>query len=190
MSKLTKSDIEKVITGKKFFCDELLTICVLTLHDTFKVIGESACIDPKEYNRELGEKNAYNVAFEKIWELESYRIKTQKPQPEIDWAKLFPPIDTSPMKLPPTPMFPNPMTRPYTYPDPYQPTYPGGKGFNDFTYCVNGVGTTGQLASISMENVEIPNIGCAILGTGTMSLTTDPQELKVITHNEDPNLYI
>ncbi len=44
-----------------------LTICVITTKDGFTFTGESACVDPANFNKEIGEKIAYDNAFEKMW---------------------------------------------------------------------------------------------------------------------------
>ena len=44
-----------------------LTICVITTKDGFTFTGESACVDPGNFNQEIGEKIAYDNAFEKMW---------------------------------------------------------------------------------------------------------------------------
>ena len=57
--------------------DTTVTICAITLKNGFTVVGESACIDPENFNHSIGEQVAYNNAFEKLWQLEGYRIKSQ-----------------------------------------------------------------------------------------------------------------
>ena len=44
-----------------------LTICVITTKDGFTFTGESACVDPTNFNQEIGEKIAYDNAFNKMW---------------------------------------------------------------------------------------------------------------------------
>ena len=44
-----------------------LTICVISTKDGFTFTGESACVDPANFNQEIGEKIAYDNAFEKMW---------------------------------------------------------------------------------------------------------------------------
>lgn len=44
-----------------------LTICVITTKDGFTFTGESACADPANFNQEIGEKIAYDNAFNKMW---------------------------------------------------------------------------------------------------------------------------
>jgi hypothetical protein len=54
------------------------TICQIMMVNGFSVIGTSACVDPKEYNQALGEKYAYEAAFDKLWELEGYLLKQRR----------------------------------------------------------------------------------------------------------------
>jgi hypothetical protein len=68
----SKSTVTNCVkTGKK------TTICCLSLENGFEVIGESACVDPKNFNDELGKKYAYESAFNKLWELEGYRLQSE-----------------------------------------------------------------------------------------------------------------
>lgn len=57
-------------------CD-LLTVCVLTLHNGFTVTGESACASPANFNAEIGAKIAREKAKEKIWPLLGFRLRDQ-----------------------------------------------------------------------------------------------------------------
>lgn len=58
------------------------TICCLTLKNGFEVIGESACVDPANFNEELGRKYSHERAFNKLWELEGYRLQSEKDMTE------------------------------------------------------------------------------------------------------------
>lgn len=44
-----------------------VTICQITLDNGFSVRGESACVKVENYNKEIGEKIAYDNAFDKLW---------------------------------------------------------------------------------------------------------------------------
>lgn len=70
-------DIIKVIRYIKYFrLDETTTtICSMMLENGFVVIGTSACVDPQKYEKEIGERIAYDKALEKVWELESYLLQ-------------------------------------------------------------------------------------------------------------------
>ena len=53
----------------------LVTICIIILENGFKVDGVSACVDPANYNEDIGRECAYENAFNKIWELEGYMLR-------------------------------------------------------------------------------------------------------------------
>jgi hypothetical protein len=46
-----------------------MTICQITIDNGFVVIGESACVNPENYNQTIGEQIAYNNAYNKLWPL-------------------------------------------------------------------------------------------------------------------------
>ena len=74
--KITKEHLESLITDKAFIRHgDRMTICVLTLKSGFQVVGKSACIDAANFDAAIGEQVAYDNAFEKLWELEGYRVK-------------------------------------------------------------------------------------------------------------------
>lgn len=56
---------------------DLLTFCIIVLKNGFVVTGESACAAPENYNKEIGERLAYQQAFNKIWMLMGYELKTK-----------------------------------------------------------------------------------------------------------------
>jgi hypothetical protein len=45
------------------------TLCSLTLDNGYGVRGESACVDPANYNQAIGEDLAFNNAVSKLWPL-------------------------------------------------------------------------------------------------------------------------
>lgn len=49
--------------------------CVLTLLNGYTVTGESGCIDPTVFNQAIGEKYAYENAFNKLWVIFGYNEK-------------------------------------------------------------------------------------------------------------------
>lgn len=76
--RITLDDIRATIVDKKFLYDETLTICVLTLANGWKVVDISACVDPANYNKELGEKISYEKAEKQIWALEGYVLASRE----------------------------------------------------------------------------------------------------------------
>lgn len=73
--RVTPARLDEVIVEKTFYNHGLLTICVLDLANGFTVTGESACASPENYNREIGEKIAFDNARNKIWPLEGYLLR-------------------------------------------------------------------------------------------------------------------
>lgn len=75
--RVTPNDIEKVIVGADYhlFPGTNLTVCVITLLNGFTVTGESACVDPANFNEKIGREIAYESAKGKIWMLEGYLLK-------------------------------------------------------------------------------------------------------------------
>ena len=59
------------------FPNSQLTICCITLKNGYNVTGESACASPENFNKEIGEKIAFDMARNKIWGLEGYLLKEQ-----------------------------------------------------------------------------------------------------------------
>jgi len=76
--RVTPEQIEAKIVDKTFHrLTDVLTVCVLTLQNGFTVTGESACVSPENYDQEIGERIAYQNAFDKIWPLEGYLLKEE-----------------------------------------------------------------------------------------------------------------
>ena len=66
--KLTKEFLESEIDKVEYNrFGETNTHCTITTKSGFTFTGESACVDPNNFDRELGEKFAYEQAFEKMW---------------------------------------------------------------------------------------------------------------------------
>jgi hypothetical protein len=72
---------------------EKTTVCCLKLKNGFEVIGTSACVNPKDFDVELGEKYAYEAAIIKLEELEGFHrqqilftaeMKVTSPEKQID----------------------------------------------------------------------------------------------------------
>lgn len=76
-TKLTKDDVLGAIKKEDYTVlnDGRTTICQLTLQNGFTVVGVSACVDPKNYDKELGQSIAKDNAVEKVWELEGYLLR-------------------------------------------------------------------------------------------------------------------
>lgn len=54
--------------------DQTVTVCSLTLDNGFSVRGESACVDPANFDEKIGQSLAYKQAFDKLWPLFGFRL--------------------------------------------------------------------------------------------------------------------
>ncbi len=74
--KLTLDDIQSKIESAVYLQPTgTLTIAILTLTNGYTVTGESACLNPADFDADMGKKIAYENAEEKIWMLEGYLRK-------------------------------------------------------------------------------------------------------------------
>lgn len=52
-----------------------MTLCFVVLRSGFIVVGKSACASPENYNKEIGEKIAYEDAIRQMWEPFGFYLK-------------------------------------------------------------------------------------------------------------------
>lgn len=74
--KVTLDGIKAKIKGETYLVlpDGRTTICQLTMENGYTINGYSACVDPAEFNRDLGRKYAFEDALRQIWPLEGYLL--------------------------------------------------------------------------------------------------------------------
>lgn len=80
--RVTEASIKAKIATIEYFRSRHLTICVITMHSGFFVIGESAPAAPENYDQQVGERYAYENAFQKLWPLEGYLLREHLHQSE------------------------------------------------------------------------------------------------------------
>lgn len=75
--RVTEESIKERIADTSYFVvpGTTLTLCIITMANGFSVRGESACVSPDNFNKEVGEHYAYKDAFQKLWALEAYLLK-------------------------------------------------------------------------------------------------------------------
>lgn len=65
MSKITEEYVCSRIAKIDYrYCD-LITFCIITLDNQFKLTGEALCADKSWYDQEVGEKLAFKEAIDK-----------------------------------------------------------------------------------------------------------------------------
>lgn len=55
----------------------IMTFCILVLQNGFTVTGQSACADPANYNKDIGQRLARTDATGKMWPLMGYALKEE-----------------------------------------------------------------------------------------------------------------
>jgi hypothetical protein len=75
--RLSPELIYKKVKSKQFyvFPGTTLTVCCLELENGFHITGESAAASPANFDKEIGEKIAFENARDKVWQLEGYILK-------------------------------------------------------------------------------------------------------------------
>ena len=74
--KVTLDGIKAKIKGETYLVlpDGRTTLCMLTLENGYTIKGLSACVDPAEFNLDMGRKIAFDDAINQIWPLEGYLL--------------------------------------------------------------------------------------------------------------------
>lgn len=74
MSKITEHQLIGLLGGVDYyvFPGTTTTVCCITLKTGFTLIGSSACVDPAEFDAQIGRDMAYRDAFQKLWSHEAY----------------------------------------------------------------------------------------------------------------------
>lgn len=73
--RVTKEAIESNIDETTFHrIGETVTLCQIKLKNGYSVRGESACVNPENYNQQIGERIAYDNAFAKLWPLYGFLL--------------------------------------------------------------------------------------------------------------------
>lgn len=68
--RVTKEQMDARIAHVRFNkLGETLTHCSIELDNGYQVTGESACVNPENYDQAIGEKIAYDNAYNKLWPL-------------------------------------------------------------------------------------------------------------------------
>lgn len=70
--------IRNKIVNIEYITRGTLTICLVEMQNGFKVIGQSACVDPALYSKAKGELLAFNDAVDKLYAFEGYLLAEQR----------------------------------------------------------------------------------------------------------------
>ncbi|MGK4043749.1 Gp49 family protein [Heyndrickxia oleronia] len=80
-NKVTQDKINEIMSSSEYKVFHKIfgkqCIVVAKLPSGFTVIGESACVDPTNYDETIGEEIAKQKIEEKLWELEGYKLQNE-----------------------------------------------------------------------------------------------------------------
>ncbi len=57
-----------------FKVGETVTICQITLDNGYSVRGESACVNPENFDEAIGQRISYDNAYDKLWPLLGFAL--------------------------------------------------------------------------------------------------------------------
>jgi hypothetical protein len=74
---LSQDDISAVIKSVEYAkLGQKTSVCLVTLVNGYEIVGTSSCVDPKNFNEEIGNELALNKAKDQIWMLEGYVLQS------------------------------------------------------------------------------------------------------------------
>lgn len=78
--KVTEEGIKKRIAAIAYFVlpGTTVTICSITMENGYSFRGESACVDSRNFDPEIGEALAFKDAFRQIWAFEGYLLAERR----------------------------------------------------------------------------------------------------------------
>jgi hypothetical protein len=93
---LTREDIINKIKASCYMVlpDGKTTICMLSMENGYTIKGISACVDPANFDFEIGRKYAFDDAVRQVWPLEGYLLAEK-----IYWDRAQP-VATTPHARP------------------------------------------------------------------------------------------
>ena len=83
-----KSILDNAETQEVVFWDKEVVVSY-KLYNGFTIIGRGACVDPANFDIEIGRRVAREQAENKLWELEGYLLQNKLYQEKIKCEGLF-----------------------------------------------------------------------------------------------------
>lgn len=73
--RVTEEHIDSLIEDVDYLYSGTTTVCLITVRNGFRFIGTSTPADPTNYDKQVGERYAYENAFKQIWTHEGYLLR-------------------------------------------------------------------------------------------------------------------
>lgn len=81
MNTVTKEQVLAIMAESKYEVFHSIfgkqCVVVAQLPNGFTIVGESACVDPRNYDEDIGYELALKRIESKIWELEGYKLQNK-----------------------------------------------------------------------------------------------------------------
>lgn len=82
--KVTKEQVDKILADSEttdFKFAEKTTVVCAKLPSGFVIVESSSCVDPENYDHELGKEICMKRIEDKVWMLEGYRLQCAQMNP-------------------------------------------------------------------------------------------------------------
>jgi len=87
LKKIEPWELEDQVKHTRFFVDGTLTVAIVELHNGMKLVGHSACLNPADFNADIGESIARENAVQQLWPLMGYyRLENEHPVDRVEHA--------------------------------------------------------------------------------------------------------
>lgn len=78
--KLSEKNIKDTIVSAEYQKMGAKTVvCLATLRNGFEIVGVGSCVDPANFDVEIGKEVAMENVVEQVWRLEGYRLQCENP---------------------------------------------------------------------------------------------------------------
>jgi hypothetical protein len=78
--RLSERDIKDTIVAAEYQkMGSKTVVCLATLKNGFELVGVGSCVDPSNFDMEIGKEVAMENVVEQIWRLEGYRLQCENP---------------------------------------------------------------------------------------------------------------
>lgn len=77
---VTKEQIDSIISSSKIDdikMGEKTTVVVCTTKSGFVIVESSSCVDPENYNHEIGKEICIERIANELWKLEGYKLQCE-----------------------------------------------------------------------------------------------------------------
>lgn len=68
----------RIVETKCFRVGHTVTVCQVVLDNGYTVLGQSACVDPANYNASIGEQLAYDDVIRQLWPLFGFLLAEKR----------------------------------------------------------------------------------------------------------------